>query len=567
MNVRKLLDDRLSDAFGSISKEPTPALVSPASRPEHGDYQANGAMALAKRLKTDPRALARDVVNAADLTGIVAKTEIAGPGFINLTLSRQFLTRTIVRPDLVAQVPQPDHIVIDYSSPNLAKTLHVGHLRSTVIGDATARTLEKLGHEVYRQNHVGDWGTPFGMLVTYLDELGQPTDDLSNLDQFYALASERFEKEPSFAERARKFVVDLQSGEKAALTRWKQFIDLSSAHIQHIYDRLNVSLTPNHIRGESAYNNDLAQVVSDLDKAGLLSLSDGAKCVFLEEFTGKEGRPLPMLVQKSDGGYLYHTSDLAALRYRHRILEADRILYFTDARQELHFRMLFAVAQASEFIPKSTKLEHHPFGKLLDGSGRPFRSRDGSAIPLDQLVDEALERARAVVKSKNSNLDDHEFDEVVRAVAIGAIKYADLSKNRVNDYTFDWDSMLAFDGNTAPYLQYAFARIQSLFARAKIDLKSYREDISLDNPNERSLAVQLCRFQETLELVGREAMPHHLCAYLYELTSRFMRFYETCPILDAHEKERASRLAVCAQTAKTLDTGLNCLGIQSVPRM
>ena len=567
MNVRQLLDDRLSDAFRSISKEPTPALVSPASRPEHGDYQANGAMAAAKRLKANPQTLAQEVVDAADLTGIVAETEIAGPGFINLTLSPQFLTRTVMRPDVVAQVPQSERVVIDYSSPNLAKTLHVGHLRSTVIGDATARTLEKLGHEVYRQNHVGDWGTPFGMLVTYLDELGQSKDDLSNLDQSYALASERFEKDRSFAENARNFVVDLQSGKEAALTRWRQFIDLSSTHMQQIYDRLNISLTPDHTRGESAYNTDLTQVVVDLDKAGLLSSSDGAKCVFLDEFTGKEGKPLPMLVQKSDGGYLYHTTDLAALRYRHRVLEADRILYFTDARQNLHFRMLFAVAQASEFIPNSTKLEHHPFGKLLDSNGRPFRSRDGSAIPLDRLVDEALERARAVVQSKNSNLHDHEFDEVVRAVAIGAVKYADLSKNRLNDYTFDWDSMLSFDGNTAPYLQYAFARIQSLFARAKIDPESYRENIVLDNPNERSLAIQLCRFQETLELVGREAMPHHLCGYLYELTSRFMRFYETCPVLDAPEKDRKSRLAVCAQTAKTLDTGLSCLGIQSVPRM
>ena len=567
MNVRQLLDDRLSDAFRRISKEPTPALVSPASRPEHGDYQANGAMAAAKRLKANPQTLAQEVVDAADLTGIVAETEIAGPGFINLTLSQEFLTRTVMRPDMVAQVPQPQRIIVDYSSPNLAKTLHVGHLRSTVIGDATARTLEKLGHEVYRQNHVGDWGTPFGMLVTYLDELGQSKDDLSNLDQSYALASERFEKDRSFAENARNFVVDLQSGKATALTRWKQFIDLSSTHMQQIYDRLNISLTPDHIRGESAYNSDLAQVVTDLDKAGLLSSSDGAKCVFLDEFTGKEGRPLPMLVQKSDGGYLYHTTDLAALRYRHRVLEADRILYFTDARQNLHFRMLFAVAQASEFIPKSTKLEHHPFGKLLDSNGRPFRSRDGSAIPLDQLVDEALERASAVVQSKNSNLDHHEFDKVVRAVAIGAVKYADLSKNRLNDYTFDWDSMLSFDGNTAPYLQYAFARIQSLFARAKIDPESYRENIVLDNPNERSLAIQLCRFQETLELVGREAMPHHLCAYLYELTSRFMRFYETCPVLDAPDKDRKSRLAVCAQTAKTLETGLNCLGIPTVPRM
>ena len=567
MNVRQLLNDCLSDAFERVCNEPAPALVSPASRPEFGDYQANGAMAVAKRLRTNPRKLAEDVINATDLTGIVAETEIAGPGFINLTLSQEFLTGTLARADLVTHVPRPERIVIDYSSPNLAKTLHVGHLRSTVIGDAMARTLEILGHNVYRQNHIGDWGTPFGMLVTYLDEPGPSSDDLGNLDQVYALASQKFEQDPSFAETARNFVVDLQSGKEAALTRWKQYIELSSSHLQSIYDQLNISLKPDHIRGESAYNDDLSQVVRDLDHVGLLSLSDGAKCVFLNEFTGKEGKPLPMLVQKSDGGYLYHTTDLAALRYRHNVLHADRILYFTDARQNLHFRMLFAVARAGEFVPKTTKLEHHPFGKLLDGDGRPFRSRDGSTIALNQLVEQAHERARTVVRSKNSNLDDVEFDNVVNAVAIGAIKYADLSKNRLNDYTFDWDSMLAFEGNTAPYLQYAFARIQSLFVRGNLNPESYREDIVLENQNERSLALQLCRFQETLELVGREAMPHHLCAYLYELTSHFMRFYETCPVLEAPEKARKSRLALCARTAKTLETGLDCLGIATVTRM
>ncbi len=567
MNVRQLLDERLGEAFGRVTKEWAPALVSPASRPEYGDYQANGAMAVAKRLKTNPRKLAEDVVGASDLTGIVAETEIAGPGFINLTLSQEFLKGTLARAQLVTPAAKPERIVIDYSSPNLAKSLHVGHLRSTVIGDATARTLELLGHTLYRQNHIGDWGTPFGILVAYLEGQDQSSNDLGDFDHFYALASERFENDPAFAETARKFVVDLQSGKEAALTQWKQFIELSSSHMQRIYDQLNISLNPDHTRGESAYNNDLAQVVTDLDQAGLLSLSDGAKCVFLKEFTGKEGKPLPMLVQKSDGGYLYHTTDLAALRYRHKVLNADRILYFTDGRQNLHFRMLFAVAHASEFVPKSTKLEHHPFGKLLDSTGRPFRSRDGSTIPLAQLVEQAHERARAVVRSKSSNLDEIEFDEVVHAIAIGAIKYADLSKNRLNDYTFDWDSMLAFEGNTAPYLQYAFARIQSLFARGNFDPESYRKDITLENQNERELAVQICRFQETLELVGREAMPHHLCAYLYELTSRFMRFYETCPVLDAPEKDRESRLALCVHTAKTLETGLDCLGIATLTRM
>jgi len=567
MNVRQLLEDRLGEAFGQVTKEWAPALVSPASRPEYGDYQANGAMAAAKRLKTNPRKLAEDVVGASDLTGIVAETEIAGPGFINLTLSQEFLKGTLARAHLVTPAAKPERIVIDYSSPNLAKSLHVGHLRSTVIGDATARTLELLGHTVYRQNHIGDWGTPFGMLVTYLEGRNQSSNDLGDFDHFYALASEQFENDPTFAETARKFVVDLQSGKEAALTQWKQFIELSSSHMQRIYDQLNISLTPDHIRGESAYNNDLAQVVTDLDQTGLLRLSDGAKCVFLDEFTGKEGKPLPMLVQKSDGGYLYHTTDLAALRYRHNVLHADRILYFTDARQNLHFRMLFAVARAGEFIPEVTKLEHHPFGKLLDVDGRPFRSRDGSTIPLAQLVEQAHERARAVVRSKSSNLDEIEFDDVVHAIAIGAIKYADLSKNRLNDYTFDWDSMLAFEGNTAPYLQYAFARIQSLFARGNFDPASYRQNVTLENQNERELAVQLCRFQETLDLVGREAMPHHLCAYLYELTSRFMRFYERCPILDAPENDRESRLALCVHTAKTLKTGLDCLGIATLTRM
>ena len=569
MNVRKLLDLRLTKALSSLGADDATAVVAPASRPEFGDYQANGAMAAAKKLKTNPRELAAALIEAAELDDIVATADVAGPGFINLKLSPDFLRRQLADPTLIHRVDEPQTIVVDYSAPNLAKELHVGHLRTTVIGDAMARTLEALGHVIYRQNHVGDWGTPFGKLIVYLDEQGESSEELADLERFYVEASEKFENDPAFADAARQFVVEMHNGKPQAIEKWRRFLAISAAHMQAVYDRMGISLKPEHTRGESAYNDDLASVVADLDAAGLLTLSDGAKCVFLDEFKekGKDGNPLPMLVQKSDGGYLYHTTDLAAVRYRNGKLHADRALYFTDARQIQHFQLLFAVARAAGFAPPQMRLEHHPFGKMLDKTGKPFSTRDGSAIPIITLLDEAIVRARKVVAEKSKDLDSDELEHVTQAVAIGAIKYADLSKNRTNDYTFDWDTMLSFDGNTAPYLQYAYARIQSLFMRGQIDPASCTGEISIVEDAEHQLAVQLVRFSETLDQVASEVMPHYLCGFIYDLTVRFMRFYENCPVLDAPEEIRASRLALCAKTAATLQRGLGLLGIDTVPRM
>ena len=566
MNVRKLVGNQLEKAITEITSEYSPAMVVPASRPEFGDYQANGIMAAAKKLNKKPRDIASLVIEKAELHGIVEKAEGAGPGFINLFLNRNFLSECLSSATLVTPLNRTQKIVVDYSSPNLAKEMHVGHLRSAIIGDAVVRTLESLGHEVVRQNHTGDWGTPFGKLIAYFDQSGADYNGLADLEKFYIEANHKFNTDDNFAEASRKAVVKLHTGDPETLTTWKKFIGASVNHMQKVYERIGISLEPNHIRGESSYNEDLPGILEDLNAEGLLTTSDGAKCVFLDEFKGKDNKPLPVLVQKSDGGFLYHTTDLAAVKYRSGILNADRILYFTDARQNLHFKMLFAVARAAQFVEEDTALEHHPFGKIVDGNGKPFSTRDGGTIPLMKLIDEALVRARATVLMRNRGLTIDKIDEVVSAVAVGAIKYADLSKNRTNDYVFDWDNMLSFEGNTSPYIQYGFARIMSLFSKgnARAD---HRAAITIRNDIEHALAVQLVRYQETLEQVATEAMPHYLCGYLYELTTLFMRFYEKCPVLEEPTAIRESRLTLCSKTAATLKHGLNLLGISTVSQM
>ncbi|MCZ6888624.1 MAG: arginine--tRNA ligase [Gammaproteobacteria bacterium] len=567
MNVRRLLSKRIADALCAAGAPDSPALVSSASKPEFGDYQANGVMGAAKRLKQDPRTLAQAVLAEAKFDDVVEHAEIAGPGFINLTLSHDFLNRQLEHIE-VEQASPAETVVVDYSAPNLAKEMHVGHLRSTIIGDAIAKTLEGLGHRVIRQNHVGDWGTQFGQLVAHLTETGVTTDDLADLEVFYVEASQRFKQDPEFAQRARQIVVALQRGDGAVLDHWRKFIDISLSHCQGIYEKLGVSLRPEHTRGESAYNDDLANVVADLAKAGLLEESDGAPCVFMEEFKAKDGSPLPVIVQKSDGGYLYHTTDLAAIRYRCRTLKADRAIYFVDARQILHFKQLFAVARAAGFAPLQMRLEHEPFGAMLGRDGRPFQTRDGGVVKLAQLLTEARDRASKLVKSKNPGLNDPaEVANIARVVGIGAVKYADLSKNRTSDYVFDWDAMLSFDGNTAPYLQYAYARIQSLFRRGNVDIAALTGELVILEAPERRLAATLLKFQETLEQVAGDAMPHYLCTYLNEVASEFMRFYEHCPVLDADAGVRESRLRLCARTADVLKMGLGFLGIDTVDRM
>lgn len=566
MNVRKLLDERLEQAISKLSDESSSALVRPASRPEFGDYQANGVMAVAKKLRKNPRDIASLVIKEAKTNGIVDKAVVAGPGFINLFLHREFLSQLLSTSKLLTPLGSVQKIVVDYSSPNLAKEMHIGHLRSAIIGDAVVRSLESLGHEVLRQNHTGDWGTPFGKLIAYFKQAHTKYKNLADIEKFYVEANHKFNTDDDFAEASRKAVVNLHTGDPDTIRTWEKFIDASINHMQRVYDRIGISLKPSHIRGESSYNTDLPDVLNDLDHAGLLSMSDGAKCVFLEEFKGKDNKPLPVLVQKSDGGYLYQTTDLAAVKYRSNILQADRVLYFTDARQNLHFKMLFAVARAANFTNGKTALEHHPFGKIVDGNGKPFSTRDGGTIPLMKLVDEALERARNIVLKRSRDLPEEKIDEVVNAVAIGALKYADLSKNRTNDYMFDWDNMLSFEGNTAPYIQYGFARIMSLFSRGKVNAK-FQAEITISNNVEHALAVQLVRFQETVEQVAIEAMPHYLCGYLYDLTTLFMRFYENCPVLEAPTPVQESRLALCSKTAATLKCGLNLLGISAVSQM
>ena len=559
MNLRAFLHGRMAAAFETAGAADAEPLIGVATRPEFGDYQANGAMAAAKATRTPPRVLAAAVVDALGDARFAQNLAVAGPGFVNITLSPAFVSANLRRVE-IERTAHPDRIVVDYSAPNLAKEMHVGHLRTT-IGDAMARILEALGHCVIRQNHVGDWGTQFGMLVAHLEDVQEAAPQLKDLEVFYAQARKRFDADVDFADRARRTVVALQRGDEHVRAYWRRFIDISLSHCRSVYETLGVALDDANLDAESRYNDDLPKVIADLESADLVTESDGAKCVFLEEFE------TPMIVQKRDGGYLYATSDLAAVRYRSVYYRADRILYFVDARQTLHFRQLFAVARKAGFASDACKLEHHPFGAIMGRDNRPFKTRSGDVVKLADLLDEAVRRARILVTEKNRDLDEAEVDRISRVVGIGAVKYADVSKNRASDYVFDWDTMLNFDGNTAPYLQYAYARIQSLFRRGGVDPSSLTEVPSISNETERRLGVALLRFQETLEQVASEALPHYLSGYLYGLAGDFMKFYETCPVLDAPVAVRDHRLKLCALTGETLQWGLGLLGIETVDRM
>jgi arginyl-tRNA synthetase len=456
---------------------------------------------------------------------------------------------------------------VDYSAPNLAKEMHVGHLRTTIIGDCVVRVLEAQGHKVIRQNHVGDWGTQFGMLLTYLEDSGSDSDTLADLENFYRAAKQRFDEDDDFRERSRQAVVGLQSGDASALVQWQRFIDISMSHCQHIYDRLGITLSADDIMGESAYNDDLAGVIGSLEEAQLLQESEGAACVFLEQFKNKEGEIQPVIVRKSDGGYLYATTDLAAIAHRNKRLGADRVLYFVDARQSLHFKQIFAVAKAAGFASAQLQLEHLPFGTMLGKDGKPFKTRQGGIIKLAELLDEAERRAAELVQEKNPNIGPEQLQKLANVIGLGAVKYADLSKNRTSDYVFDWDQMLSFDGNTAPYLQYAYSRIQSLFDKAAVDPSQLPAEAIAEGEPERRLAVCIAGFNDVLQQVADEGFPHYLCAYLYELATRFTTFYEQCPILSSEDEQRLRRLTLANSTGTTLATGLDLLGIGVVDRM
>ena len=574
--IRQLIQQALSQLVteGVLPEGLSPAIqVENAKDKTHGDFASNIAMMLAKPAGMKPRDLAEKLIAALPADEQISKVEIAGPGFLNFFQNTQALAarldaaladaRLSVRKTGPAQ-----RTVVDLSAPNLAKEMHVGHLRSTIIGDGVANVLEFLGDTVIRQNHVGDWGTQFGMLLAYLQEQPATSDELSDLEDFYRAAKKRFDESEEFAERARALVVKLQAGDAECLSLWTKFKDISLSHCQKVYDLLNVKLTPADVMGESAYNDDLANVVNDLKATGLLVESNGAQCVFLEEFRTADDTPLPVIVQKAGGGYLYATTDLAAIRYRSKVLKADRALYFVDQRQALHFQQVFEVARRAGFVHDGMQLEHMGFGTMNGADGRPFKTRDGGTVKLIDLLEEAKERAYTLVKEKNPELAEDELRTIAKAVGISAVKYADLSKHRASDYSFNFDQMLSFEGNTAPYLLYAYTRVAGVFRKLGTPFDASKGQIVLEAAQEQELAARLAQFGEILNNVAEKGTPHVLCAYIYDLAGLFSSFYENCPILGADSAEQQqSRLRLAALTGRTLKQGLDLLGLETLERM
>ena len=631
MNLYQTVEREAAAAFAAAGIADSPVVLQPTKNAEHGDFQINGVMGAAKKAKQNPRELAQKVAEALADNAVIESAEVAGPGFINLRLRPEFLAQNIhaALNDArfgIAKTDKPQTVVIDYSSPNLAKEMHVGHLRSSIIGDSISRVLEFIGNTVVRQNHVGDWGTQFGMLVAYLVEQQKDNAafELADLEQFYRAAKVRFDEDPAFADTAREYVVKLQGGDETVLALWKQFVDISLSHAQAVYDTLGLKLRPEDVAGESKYNDDLQPVVDDLVEKGLAVEDDGAKVVFLEEFKNKEGEPAAFIVQKQGGGFLYASTDLACLRYRVGTLHADRLLYVVDHRQALHFEQLFTTSRKAGYLPEGAKAEFIGFGTMMGKDGKPFKTRSGDTVKLVDLLDEAVNRAEQVVKEKNPkwqltteledglkkissltnsdnlknklkyNLENKKLEitlendvvyhlpidkidkivsgaeeytdtalsdaeKIARVVGIGAVKYADLSKNRTSDYVFDWDAMLSFEGNTAPYLQYAYTRVQSVFRKAgEWDATA---PTVLTEPLEKQLAAELLKFEDVLQSVADTAYPHYLAAYLYQIATLFSRFYEACPILKSEGATRNSRLQLAKLTGDTLKQGLELLGI------
>ena len=576
MNIQALLSEKVSQAMIAVgAPADCEAQVRQSAKVQFGDYQANGIMAVAKKLGQQPRQLAEQVLQHLDLNGIASKVEIAGPGFINIFLDRQWLSQQVdaaVSDERLGVARQPAQtIVIDYSAPNVAKEMHVGHVRSTIIGDASARTLEFLGHNVIRANHVGDWGTQFGMLIAFLEkQQNEQHGDiaLADLENFYREAKKTYDEDEEFAVRARNYVVKLQGGDEYCLAMWKKLVDITMTQNQLVYNRLNVTLTRDDVMGESLYNSMLPGIVADLKAKGLAVESEGATVVFLDEYKNKEGEPMGVIIQKKDGGYLYTTTDIACAKYRYETLHADRVLYYIDSRQHQHLMQAWTIVRKAGYVPEAIPLEHHMFGMMLGKDGRPFKTRSGGTIKLSDLLDEAVERATKLVGEKNPDMPADELKALANTVGIGAVKYADLSKSRTTDYIFDWDNMLAFEGNTAPYMQYAYTRVLSVFRKAGIELTGVTGAVNITEDREAALAARLLQFEETILQVARDGMPHVMCAYLYDLAGLFSGFYEHCPILTAEDEQtRQSRLKLALLTAKTLKQGLDTLGIETVERM
>jgi len=566
MKIKSELSKIIERALINANIQSDKIVISDATKPEFGDYQFNGVMKLAKQLKKNPREIATDVVSHIETDGMISKVEVAGPGFINIWLNNNWLSleTTSILDDKrvgVGYVENAQKVLVDYSGPNMAKQMHVGHLRSTIIGDTLSTLFEFLGDEVIRQNHIGDWGTQFGMLIAYLEEQGADgsTTELKDLEQFYKDAKVRFDESEAFATKAREYVVKIQGGDEHCLMLWQSFINASLGHCEDIYSKLSVNLTRDDVRAESFYNDKLSHVIQTLKEKEISTTSNGAECVFLD------GDETPIIVQKGDGGFLYATTDLAALEFRSKELDVDRICYVVDARQAQHFKQVFTIAKMAGMVGEDVSLEHIGFGTMMDKSGKPFKTRDGGTVKLVELLDEAVIRAKDTIKDRDVHSED-ELDAVAKAIGIGAVKYADLSISRESNYLFSWDKMLSFEGNTSLYMQYAYARIQSIFRKYDAEITG---NIVIADEYEHRLALMILKFEDTLTKTSIETTPHTITSYLYDLVSAFMKFYEQNPILkdDVPEEVRNSRLQLAKLTAAVIKKSLDILGIEVVNKI
>ncbi|MDX6344885.1 MAG: arginyl-tRNA synthetase [Trebonia sp.] len=566
--------DALVAAYGADYGDADPLIRSS----QFADLQSNVALPLGKRLGKAPRDVANEIVGHLDVDDVTEPPTVSGPGFINFTLRPRWIadaaTGLLADPRLGTPLKSPPKtVIVEYSSPNIAKEMHVGHLRSTIVGDAIARVTEFVGDHVIRDNHVGDWGTPFGMLIEHLVDVGEDSAEAGLLrtdpNAFYQAARVKFDSDPVFADRARERVVKLQSGDDpATMQLWQDLVDMSKAYLGDTYARLRVTLTDDDIRGESFYNDMLPGVADDLIAKGLARISDGALCAFPEGFANRDGTPLPVIIRKSDGGYNYSTSDLATVRYRVDKINVDRAIYVVGSDQALHFRMVFAVAREAGWLPADKDFEHAQIGMVQGQDGHRLRTRAGDNVKLGDLLTEGVQRARAILDEVERDDDGLDLGAIAEDVGIGAIKYADLSTARDSAYIFDWDRMISFKGNTGPYLQYATARIRSIFRRAGIDAATPGGPIVVTEPAERELALKLLSFGTVVSQVADTAEPHQLCSYLFEVASLFTSFYEQCPVLKADDEEiRQSRLALCAAVLRVLTTGLGLLGVPLPDRM
>lgn len=566
MKIKSQLSKIIETALTNANINADEIVISDATKPEFGDYQYNGVMKLAKQLKKNPREIASMVLEHIDTTGMIAKVEVAGPGFINIWLNDDWLATqtTAILADSrvgVGKVEKPQRVVVDYSGPNMAKQMHVGHLRSSIIGDTLATLLEFLGDEVIRQNHIGDWGTQFGMLIAHLEELGTDgnTQELKDLEVFYKNAKVRFDESEEFANKARDYVVKIQSGDEHCLKLWQSFIDASLGHCEEVYEQLNVNLKKEDVRAESFYNDQLPQVIEMLKEKGISTNSNGAECVFLGD------DETPIIVQKSDGGFLYATTDLAALNFRDKELKAERICYVVDARQAQHFKQVFTIAKQAGMVKEEVALEHIGFGTMMDKGGKPFKTRDGGTVKLVDLLNEAVVRAKETIKERDA-YSDEALDALAKSIGIGAVKYADLSISRESNYIFNLEKMISFEGNTSLYMQYAYARIQSILRKHNAEVSG---EIIVGDAIEHRLALMLLKFEDTLSKSAKEATPHTITTYLYDLVTVFMKFYELNPILrdDIDEATKMSRLQLATLTGNVIKKGLEILGIDVVDKI